>query len=195
MSKELYILHRTHFDIEPSCVELSKETKQCYYIDNEVNLRFYKLESFKIKEKDFGVIGYNKYLWLFDNKQNADNFYKERLNTHKVKKCECCKIEFLLKDMKGDVCYSCYDFIEEVQRKGIAELKSKLKLTEKALELACNTARFEDTCDFCAYQGELEITKQCPCCCETDEKFFKTQAIGYFLSKAKEIIDNESNND
>lgn len=153
MSKELYILHRTHFDIEPSCVELSKETKQCYYIDSEVNLRFFKLESFKIKEKDFGVIGYNKYLWLFDNKQNADNFYKERLNTHKVKKCECCKVEFLLKDMKGDVCCSCYDFIEEVQRKGIAELKSKLKLTEKALELACEEikrALNESRCKGCS---------------------------------------------
>ena len=71
------------------------------------------------------------------------------------------------------------------------ELEQKLEITEKALELACDTAQFEDTCDYCAYKGELEITNDCPRWCETDEKFFATQAMGYFKAKAKEMMKGE----
>ena len=73
----------------------------------------------------------------------------------------------------------------------IDEQHQRIEMLEKALELACDTAQFEDTCDYCAYQGELEITKQCPCFCETDEKCFKTQAVGYFIEKAKEMMKSE----
>ena len=71
------------------------------------------------------------------------------------------------------------------------ELRKELAITEKALELACDTAQFEDTCDYCAYKGELEITNDCPRWCETDEKFFATQAMGYFKAKAKEMMKGE----
>ena len=70
-------------------------------------------------------------------------------------------------------------------------LQNQLALTEKALELACKNSCFEDTCDYCAYKGELEITNDCPRWCETDEKFFATQTMGYFKEQAKEMMKSE----
>lgn len=73
----------------------------------------------------------------------------------------------------------------------IKSLHKEIKTLNKALELACDTAQFEDTCDYCAYKGELEITNDCPRWCETDEKFFATQAMGYFKEQAKEMMKSE----
>ena len=70
-------------------------------------------------------------------------------------------------------------------------VEHQLKVSEKALELACKNSKFEDACEYCAYIGELEITKDCPRWCETDEKFFVTQAMGYFKEQAKEMMKSE----
>ena len=83
------------------------------------------------------------------------------------------------------------DLISMATAKKFEELKDQLALTEKALELACKNSKFEDACEYCAYIGELEITKDCPRWCETDEKFFVTQAMGYFKEQAKEIMKSE----
>lgn len=66
--------------------------------------------------------------------------------------------------------------------------KDQVKVLEKALMLACDTAQFEDTCVFCAYRKELEETKQCPCYCESEQNFFTTQAVYYYKNKAKEEL-------
>lgn len=73
----------------------------------------------------------------------------------------------------------------------IQDQSDLIDILNKALELACDTAQFEDTCDYCAYKGELEITNDCPRWCETDKKFFATQAMGYFKEQAKEMMKSE----
>ena len=73
----------------------------------------------------------------------------------------------------------------------IKSLHKEIKTLNKALEMACDTVQFEDTCDYCAYKGELEITNDCPRWCETDEKFFVTQTMGYFKEQAKEAMKSE----
>ena len=67
--------------------------------------------------------------------------------------------------------------------KEFADLEAKLTLTEKALELACDTAQFEDTCDYCRYDKEVG----CPCYCETDQHFSRDMAVEYFKNQAKEM--------
>ena len=92
-----------------------------------------------------------------------------------LKDCEILKLRLDLQVLKTELSFA----------------KDQLALTEKALELACNNSKFEDTCDYCAYSGELEITKDCPRWCETDEKFFVTQAMYYFKEQAKEMMKSE----
>lgn len=49
----------------------------------------------------------------------------------KHRMCECCKTNFLLKDMKGDLCIVCYDFIQTRQNDKISDLEAKLAESEK----------------------------------------------------------------
>ena len=55
---------------------------------------------------------------------------------NKTKRCECCKVEFLLRDIKGDLCENCYNFIEERQNLKIADLEAKLAESNEQLEMA-----------------------------------------------------------
>ena len=50
------------------------------------------------------------------------------MNNHRM--CECCRTNFLLKDMKGDLCIVCYDFIQTRIESKLAEyeaIKKKYK--------------------------------------------------------------------
>lgn len=69
----------------------------------------------------------------------------------------------------------------------IKGLHKEIKELNMALELACDTAQFEDTCDYCRYEKEVG----CPCYCETEQYFNRTQAIEYFKTKAKEMVKSE----
>ena len=51
------------------------------------------------------------------------------MNKHRM--CECCRTNFLLKDMKGDLCIVCYDFIQTRQNDKITDLEAKLAESEK----------------------------------------------------------------
>ena len=66
----------------------------------------------------------------------------------------------------------------------IKSLHKDIKILQRALELACDTAQFEDTCDYCRYNKEVG----CPCYCETDPHFSRDMAVSYFKDKAKEEI-------
>lgn len=76
-------------------------------------------------------------------------------------------------------------------REDLEEKDKRIKVLERALELACDNSDYEDTCDYCAYKGELDITKDCPCFCETQENFHREQAMGYFISQAEKEIEDE----
>jgi hypothetical protein len=72
------------------------------------------------------------------------------------------------------------------------KLAEKFVIVSKALELACKNSAFEDTCDYCEYKS---YGHECPCYCESEQDFDKTQAIRYFTNKAKEIINGHKQDD
>ena len=69
-----------------------------------------------------------------------------------------------------------------------------LNTIEKALELACGSSNFEETCDVCEYKQYIKTEQGCPCYCECEQNFMRDQAINYFKEKAKEMLKNENNN-
>jgi hypothetical protein len=73
------------------------------------------------------------------------------------------------------------------QGQQIAELQHQLKVSEKALELACRTSSFEDTCDYCEYTKEVG----CPCYCEAEQDFEYKQAMRYFKQLAEKEVEND----
>lgn len=76
--KEYYKVSRKYED-DPELVNIIKETQMCFYSDEVVDKRFYKMESFKEDEKLKGIIAYNKYYYLFDNKEKAYKFNNSRI--------------------------------------------------------------------------------------------------------------------
>lgn len=60
------------------------------------------------------------------------------------------------------------------------ELKHQLKVSEKALELACK--EITGSCEYCSYKTRIECPVEANC---LDEK------INYFKTKAKEIMKSE----
>ena len=78
MNKEYYKVSRKYED-EPELINIIKETQMCFYTDEVVDKRFYKMESFKDDEKLKGIIAYNKYYYLFDNKEKAYKFNNSRI--------------------------------------------------------------------------------------------------------------------
>lgn len=75
-----------------------------------------------------------------------------------------------------------YDYNESIDlyEFKIEELKDKLAITEKALELACK--EITDSCEYCSYKTSIECPVEANC---LDEK------INYFKTKAKEMMKSE----
>ena len=82
--------------------------------------------------------------------------------------------------------------IKQPEKETIRVLKDRKKeILEKALELACKSSHFENTCDFCEYK-EYAGSGECPCYCETEQGFEYRQAVNYFKQKAEQEVKNES---
>ena len=69
----------------------------------------------------------------------------------------------------------------------ISDLQHKLKVIEKAFELACENISFENPCDYCRYTKEVG----CPMDCENNKNFARDIAIKQFIEEAKEMLENE----
>lgn len=71
------------------------------------------------------------------------------------------------------------------------ELNEELEVYKRALELACATHQFEDTCDYCEY---FEENGQCPAYCDIQENFMQDQAIQYFMNQARKELEEKDEN-
>lgn len=101
------------------CIGYNDITKKFIYQDEETGLI----------TQDSGVLGVDKIEEIkttFGINGTGDMFTKS-------KRCECCKVEFLLRDIKGDLCVNCYDFIEERQNSKIDDLEAKLAQQPKQI--------------------------------------------------------------
>ena len=106
----------------------------------------------------------------------------------KEKGCKCCKqiwyVDMLDKKLK--LCPNCYEYCKpliddlKIKDKKIADIQHRLKVAEKALELACK--EITGSCEYCSYKTRIECPVEADC---LNEK------INYFKSKAKEILENE----
>lgn len=74
-------------------------------------------------------------------------------------------------------------------RKQVLKLAELLKITEKALELACESLNknISDKCEYCEYRGLNIGYGSCDC----DEQFETDRTINYFKIKAKEMMKSE----
>jgi hypothetical protein len=60
---------------EPEKVFVNKETKCCYYLNRDIDKRFYKFENIGSN----GLVAYNKWCFLFNSKENAEKWHKSKL--------------------------------------------------------------------------------------------------------------------
>lgn len=106
----------------------------------------------------------------------------------KEKGCKCCKqiwYEDML-DKKFELCPNCYEYCKplidglKIKDKQIANLQNRLKVAEKALELACK--EITGSCEYCSYKTRIECPVEADC---LNEK------INYFKTKAKEMLGSE----
>lgn len=143
MSKEYYKVSRKYED-DPELVNIIKETQMCFYTDEVVDKRFYKMESFKDDEKLKGIIAYNKYYYLFDDKEKAYKFNNSRILKsfsiksedhqicfHQPIKPEDQKVILFGKELTNGKEWK--DFLQ----RGL-ELQQERDLYKRALKLACN---------------------------------------------------------
>jgi len=78
--------------------------------------------------------------------------------------------------------------IAQPEKETIRTLKDhRIKVLERALELACSNSNFQQTCDFCEYR-EYSGSGDCPCYCETEQGFEQRQAINYFKQQAEREV-------
>lgn len=69
--------------------------------------------------------------------------------------------------------------LEELQKR-FEQLQHQLKVSEKALELACK--KITNSCEYCSYKTRIECPVEANC---LDEK------INYFKTKAKEMMKSD----
>ena len=79
---------------------------------------------------------------------------------------------------KCDAKFICNQLNKQDQQ--IAEFQHQLKVSEKALELACK--EITDSCEYCSYKTRIECPVEAKC---LDEK------LNYFKTKAKEMMKSE----
>lgn len=114
------------------CIGYNDITKKFIYLDDETGLT----------SEGNGVLAHDKIEEIkhtFGLDGTGSLFKKSKM-------CECCRVEFLMRDMIGDLCCNCHDFIEEHEQSKIIETKTNLvkKITEFVNNKSVYTQEYGD---------------------------------------------------